>query len=103
MRTPSSKRRLIHVAHLFLVNNLPLPNAILRLLFNALNALPAFTREGEAIAFVDPLKICEEEGLLRLKTWIEATLARPSVKSIELPEEEMIQSATKMLKRFAAM
>jgi len=69
----------------------------------ACNALPAFTREGEAIAFVDPLKICEEQGLLRLKTWIEATLARPSVKSIELPEEEMIQSATKMLKRFAAM
>lgn len=75
----------------------------------ACNVLPAFTSEGDAgtgtsaSTVVDPIKICEEEGLSRLKKWITATLARPSVKSIELPEEDMIQSVSKMLKRFAEM
>jgi len=69
----------------------------------ACNVLPAFTCEGDAFAIVDPITICKEQGLLRLKKCMEATLARPSVKSIELPEEEMIQSVSKMLKRFAEM
>lgn len=73
----------------------------------ACNVLPAFTCEEDAglssSTVVDPIQICEEQGLLRLKKWITATLARPSVKSIELPEEEMIKSVSKMLKRFAEM
>lgn len=73
----------------------------------ACNILPAFTSDGDgkssASSVIDPIKICEEQGLLRLKKWIMATLARTSVKSIEIPEDEMIQSVTKMLKRFAEM
>lgn len=73
----------------------------------ACSNLPAFTGNGEAGTsesnVVDPIKICEEQGLLRLKEWITATLARPSVKSVELPKEDMIQSVSKMLERFAAM
>ena len=76
----------------------------------ACNVLPAFTSERDdagtgtsASTVIDPIQICEEEGLSRLQKWITATLARPSVKSIELPEEDMIQSVSKMLKRFAEM
>lgn len=72
----------------------------------ACNILPAFTSDGDgesSASVVDPIKICEEQGLLRLKKWVIATLKRTSVKSIEIPEEEMIQSVTKMLKRFAEM
>ena len=69
----------------------------------ACNVLPAFTGEGDGEDVVDPIQICEEHDLSRLKTWILAILARPSVKSIELPEEEMRQSVSKMLQRFAAM
>lgn len=71
----------------------------------ACNILPAFTSGEEggtsASSVVDPIKICEEQGLLRLKKWIIATLARPSVKSVEIKEEDMIQSVSKMLQRFA--
>jgi len=73
----------------------------------ACNILPAFTGEGDAgkgaSFLVDPIKICEEQELSRLKKWISAIMARPSVKSIELPEEDMMQSVSKMLERFAAM
>jgi len=73
----------------------------------ACNILPAFTCRGDsgpsASFVVDPIKICEEEGLMRLKEWIIATINRPSVKSIELPEEEMVKSVSNMLKRFAEM
>lgn len=69
----------------------------------ACNVLPAFTGEGDGGSVVDPIKICEDQGLSRLKVWILAILARPSVKSIELPEEEMRQSVSRMLQRFAEM
>lgn len=69
----------------------------------ACNVLPAFTGEGDGEAVVDPIKICEEQDLSRLKVWILAVLARPSVKAMELPEEAMRESTSKMLKRFAAM
>lgn len=73
----------------------------------ACNVLPAFTGKGEAgtsaSVVVDPIKLCEEQGLYRLKTWMVATLARKSVKSVELPQEEMLQGISKMLKRFAEM
>jgi glutathione S-transferase len=68
----------------------------------ACNVLPVFTG-GTNSVFVDPIKFCDEQDLSRLKTWIMAVLARPSVKATELPKEEMIQSVTKMLKRFAEM
>jgi glutathione S-transferase len=68
----------------------------------ACNVLPVFTG-GTNSVFVDPIKFCDEQDLSRLKTWIMAVLARPSVKATELPKEEMIQSVTKMLNRFAEM
>ncbi len=57
--------------------------------------LPAFTN-------VDPIEICDEQGLSRLKMWILAVLARPSVKSIELSEEQYKDGVSRMLKMFAA-
>ena len=62
----------------------------------ACKVLPAFVN-------IDPLEICDENGLTRLKTWILAILARPSVKSIELSEEDTKEGVKKMLERFAAM
>jgi len=75
----------------------------------ACNVLPAFTGKGEAETsecdsiLVDPIKLCEEEGLTRLKSWISAVLTRPSVKHAELSREEMFQSVSKMLQRFEEM
>lgn len=67
----------------------------------ACNVLPVFT--GDSSVIVDPIKICDELNLSRLKTWILAVLERPSVKITELPKELMIESVTKMLKRFSEM
>lgn len=70
----------------------------------ACNTLPAFTGEEHGTpTVVDPIQICDEIGLPRLKEWIIATTARPSVKSIEMAEDEMKGSVSKMLKRFADM
>lgn len=75
----------------------------------ACNVLPAFTGKGGTgtsesdSVLVDPIKLCEEEGLIRLNSWISAVLTRPSVKHVELSEEEMFQSVSKMLKRFEEM
>lgn len=68
----------------------------------ACNVLPACTGEGGS-EIVDPLKICEDLGLTRLKRWMEAVVERPSVKHLELSRDEMMQSVTKMLKRFEEM
>jgi len=67
----------------------------------ACNVLPVFT--GDSSVIVDPIKICDELNLSRLKTWILAVLERPSVKTTELPKELMIESVTKMLKRLSEM
>lgn len=73
----------------------------------ACNVLPAFTGIDEAgssaPSVVDPIKLCEDQGLMRLKKWILATLTRPSVKSIEMTQGEMLKSVSNMLKRFAEM
>lgn len=52
---------------------------------------------------VDPLKLCDELGLIRLKQWIEAVIARPSVVATCLSKEEMIKSFRAKMKDFAAM
>lgn len=52
---------------------------------------------------VDPLEICDELGLERLKCWMEEVLSRPSVVATGVPKAGMIESTTKMLARFAAM
>jgi glutathione S-transferase len=71
--------------------------------------LPAFTggddnndnnNNGKPVC---PLEICDELGLVRLKGWIEAVLARPSVVATGVPKEDMLKSTTRMLERFAAM
>lgn len=64
--------------------------------------LPGFTgRDG--IPLVDPLELCEELELPRLKQWIQAILSRPAVIKTTVPKEEIIVGATRMLERFAAM
>mmetsp|Transcript_6606 Transcript_6606/g.10448 ORF Transcript_6606/g.10448 Transcript_6606/m.10448 type:complete len:144 (+) Transcript_6606:407-838(+) len=64
--------------------------------------LPQFTGKDE-IPLVNPLAICDELELLRLKKWIEAVLSRPSVVKTGVPKQDMIESAERMLERFAAM
>jgi glutathione S-transferase len=64
--------------------------------------LPAFTG-GDDEKPVSPLEICDELGLVRLKRWIEAVLARPSVVATGVPKEDMLKSTTRMLERIAAM
>jgi len=72
--------------------------------------LPAFTggSKDQSTATstttpIDPLKICDELGLVRLKQWMEAILERPSVVTTGVPEEDMIRSTSRMLERFAQM
>ena len=66
------------------------------------NNLPAFTGEKTGVPLVDPLKLCEELNLPRLKLWIEAVLSRSSVVKTGVTREDMIESASRMLERFAA-
>lgn len=56
-----------------------------------------------AFTDVDPVAMCEEEGLSRLKEWMVALVGRPSVKSIEVPKDEMMASVMRLRKRWAAM
>jgi glutathione S-transferase len=58
--------------------------------------LPEFTG-------IDPLQLCDELGLCRLKSWIEAVLARPSVVKTGVSMETMRESTKGMLERLAAM
>jgi len=66
--------------------------------------LPAFTGKSKSSRKpVDPLDLCDELGLIRLRKWIEAVNSRPSVKASEVSTNGMIESTTRMLERFAAM
>lgn len=58
--------------------------------------LPEFTG-------IDPLQLCDELGLGRLKSWIEAVLARPSVVKTGVSMESLRESTKGMLERLAAM
>lgn len=72
----------------------------------ACTILPAFTGPDSAnpdMPKVDPLAMCEELGLERLQTWIEAVMARPSVVTTGVPKDKLIESTNKMLERFATM
>lgn len=70
----------------------------------ACTLLPALTgRDEESAVVVNPLDICDELGLHHLQQWMQAVLARSSVVATSVPKDEMVQSATKMLERFAAM
>jgi len=66
----------------------------------ACTVLPALTGGARS---VNPIEICDELQLVRLKEWIEAVLARPSVVATGVRKEDMIESTTRMLERFAAM
>lgn len=74
--------------------------------------LPAFTKDGgtdepstpmPTAAPIDPLRFCDELGLVRLKQWMEAVLERPSVVATGVPKDDMIRSTSRMLERFAQM
>jgi len=54
-------------------------------------------------AGIDPIQICDELGLVRLKSWMEAVLSRPSVVATGVAREDMLKNTSKMLERFAAM
>lgn len=64
----------------------------------ACTILPAFTGEGSGAPYpVDPMKICDDKGLARLKEWMIATLARPSVKAWKMPEADMKESTARIV------
>jgi len=65
--------------------------------------LPAFTGGDDGDLVVDPIEICDELGLVRLKEWIEAVVSRPSVVATSVPKEDMLKSTSQMLERFASM
>lgn len=65
--------------------------------------LPAFTGQQIDSVKVNPMDICDELGLLRLKSWMEAVLSRSSVVETGVSEEELVKGTTRMLERFAAM
>lgn len=71
--------------------------------------LPAFTGGGGGEnnnignEVIDPIEICNILGLDRLKSWIEAVCSRPSVQISSVPANDMIESTSRMLERFAAM
>lgn len=73
----------------------------------ACTILPALTGQGEGhpanSVTVNPMDICDELGLVRLKQWIEAVLSRPSVVATGVPKEELVQRTKSMLERFAQM
>lgn len=69
----------------------------------ACTVLPAFTTQESSGRPVNPISICEELGLVRLKEWIEAIIARPSVVKTSVPKDEMVKNMAKMLERFKAM
>ena len=71
--------------------------------YRACVILPAFTGRDGASSPVDPRKICDERGLVHLKRWIEAVLARPSVIKTSIPKEQVIESTSRLLERIAAM
>jgi len=54
-------------------------------------------------AGIDPIQMCDELGLVRLKRWMEAVLSRPSVVATGVARETMLTNTSKMLERFAAM
>jgi len=60
--------------------------------------LPNFTGNSNC-AKVDPFQICDDHKLNRLKEWMTATLARPSVETAKVPDEEMKASVGKILQR----
>lgn len=65
--------------------------------------LPEFTGRDDKVPLMDPLAICDELDLVHLKKWIKAVISRPSVIKTGVPKEDLIQSAERMLERFAAM
>mmetsp|Transcript_4255 Transcript_4255/g.5606 ORF Transcript_4255/g.5606 Transcript_4255/m.5606 type:complete len:202 (-) Transcript_4255:174-779(-) len=67
----------------------------------ACTILPAFLKEKTER--VDPMEICDELGLMRLKSWMEAVLSRPSVVATGVPKEDLLSGTTRMLERFKAM
>jgi len=64
--------------------------------------LPEFTGKN-GTPLVDPLAICDELDLSRLKQWIEAVLSRPSVIKTGVSQKVMIKNTGSMLERMAAM
>lgn len=61
--------------------------------------LPNFTGKDHGCALVDPMKICDDNQLNRLKEWMTATLARSSVAAAKVPDEEMRASVSGILER----
>ena len=51
----------------------------------------------------DPMVLCQEGGLDRLSSWIEAVRSRSSVVNTMVSPEEMVESAEKFMARLAAM
>jgi len=61
--------------------------------------LPHFTGKN-GMPKVDPLKLCDDLDLKRVKQWIEAVCSRPSVVATGVPNEQLIKNTSRMLERF---
>jgi glutathione S-transferase len=64
--------------------------------------LPGLTGQEMEVS-VNPMDICDELGLIRLKQWIKAVLMRPSVVATGVPKVELVKRTKSMLERFAQM
>ncbi len=62
--------------------------------------LPGLTGQ-ETEVMVNPMDICDELGLIRLKQSIEEGLTRPSVVATGVPKVELVKRTKSMLERFA--
>lgn len=62
--------------------------------------LPHFTGTDGVQPKVDPLQICDDLGLMRVKQWMEAVRDRPSVVATGVPTEQLIKNTSRMLERF---
>ena len=71
----------------------------------AITILPILTGQANfpPVKKVDPLEICDELGLVQLKRWMEAILARPSVMATSVPREDLLKGTTRMLELFSTM
>mmetsp|Transcript_17488 Transcript_17488/g.38102 ORF Transcript_17488/g.38102 Transcript_17488/m.38102 type:complete len:122 (-) Transcript_17488:364-729(-) len=54
-----------------------------------------------AIAGLDLREHCQKEGLSRLLQWMDAVAARPSLVDTTPPQEDLVESVRRMLKRIA--
>jgi len=51
---------------------------------------------------LDPVRLCEVQGLPRTASWMQAVAARPSVQSTSAGEEEMVRASRRYYVNYAS-